>query len=191
MKTFWKYYIGTILRPQRTFNELIPDENRLRFGIFALSINAVLYTLVYIFLTIGEGAPSTFPPWHNLPLDEYYMYNQFLLAPSMFMCWILAAGVAQLLGKLVSGKGSFEDTLSVFGFAISIACLASLIHDLQDTFLGAIGIINLREYEIALNSATIWRTILLTLYSISVFWFIVLFTKGIKSVQRIRVGRHS
>jgi hypothetical protein len=59
MKSFGKYYIGIILRPQRTFNELVSDEHRLRFGIFALSINAFLYTLVYIFLTIGEGAPSS------------------------------------------------------------------------------------------------------------------------------------
>ncbi len=107
----------------------------------------------------------------------------------MFGCWILAAGTAQLLSRLFSGKGSFEDTLSVFGFGISIASLASLLHDFPDTFLGAIGVLNLREYEVALNSPTIWRAILLTLYGLSVVWFLFLFPKGIGAAQRIKRGQ--
>ena len=86
----------------------------------------------------------------------YYYYNQFWLAPSMFGCWILAAGTAHLLSRLFSGKGSFEDTLSVFGFEITIATLFALLHDLPDSFLGAIGILDMRWYELALNSPTIW-----------------------------------
>jgi hypothetical protein len=73
-------------------------------------------------------------------------------------------------------------------FAISIACLASLAHDLPDSFLGAIGLLNQRAYEVALNSPTIWRTILLTLYGLSILWFIVLFPKAIGAAQRIRRG---
>jgi hypothetical protein len=64
------------------------------------------------------------------------------------MGWILAAGVAQLLSRPFAGKGGFEDNLSVFGFSISLASLASLLHNLPDTFLGAIGVIDLREYEL-------------------------------------------
>jgi hypothetical protein len=74
----------------------------------------------------------------------------------MFGCWVLAAGTAHLLSRLFSGKGSFEDTLSVFGFGITIATLFALLHDLPDSFLGAIGILDLRWYELALNSPTIW-----------------------------------
>jgi hypothetical protein len=116
----------------------------------------------------------------------YYYYNRFFLAPSMFMGWILAAGVAQLLSRPFGGKGSFEDMLSVFGFGISIASLASLAHDLPDTFLGAIGLLNLREYEVALNSPTIWRTILWVLYSLYFILFFVLFPKGVGTAQRLR-----
>jgi hypothetical protein len=42
----------------------------------------------------------------------------------MSASWVLAAGIAQLLSHLFSGKGSFEDNLSIFGFAMSIASLA-------------------------------------------------------------------
>jgi hypothetical protein len=188
LRSFANYYIGTIIRPRRTFDALLADDRRLRFGVLALAINAVLYTLVYVFLVAGGGAPSSFTPWLAIPLDVYYFYNRFFLAPTMVMCWILAAGVAQLLSHLFKGQGSFEDMLSVFGFSISIACLASLAHDLPDSFLGAIGLLDLRAYEVALNSPTIWRAILLTLYTLSFIWFVVLFPKAVGSAQRIRRG---
>ena len=188
MKSFKDYYLGIIIRPRRTFDILMLDSHRLRFGLLAVLINIVLYTLVYVFLSIGGGAPSSFTPWLAIPAEDYYRYNQFFLAPSMFAAWILAAGVAQLLSRPFSGKGSFEDNLSVFGFAISIASLASLLHDLPDAFLGAIGVINLREYEVALNSPTIWRTILWILYGLYFILFFLLFPKGIGAAQRIRSG---
>ncbi len=188
MKSFKDYYFGTIFRPRRTFEALMTDARRLRFGLLALLITVVLYTLVYVFLTIGGGAPSAFTPFLAIPKEVYYFYNQFFLAPSLFMGWILAAGVAQLLSRFFSGKGSFEDTLSVFGFGISIASLASLAHDLPDTFLGAIGLLNLKEYEVALNSPTIWRTILWILYSLYFILFFVLFPKGVAAAQHLRPG---
>lgn len=187
-RSFKDYYLGAIFRPRRTFDVLMEDSRRLRFGFFAISISVVLYTFVYVFLSMGGSAPSSFTPFLAIPKAVYYQYNRFFLAPSMFGCWILAAGVAQLLSRLFSGKGSFEDTLSVFGFGISIATLASLLHDLTDSFLGAIGLLDLKWYEASLNSPTIWRTILWTLYTLSFVLFFVLFPKGIGSAQRIRRG---
>jgi hypothetical protein len=188
LDSFKDYYLGTILHPRRTFDALMNDDRRLKFAFWAVSINAVLYTLVYIFLTIGNGAPSSFKPWLAIPSNVYYHYDRFLLAPSMFADWILVAGIAHLLSRLFQGKGSFEDTLSAFGFGITIASLASLLHDLPDAFLGAIGFLDLREYEVILNSPTIWRVILLTLYSLSIVWYLVLFPKGIGAAQRIGRG---
>lgn len=185
MRPFRQYYLGAILRPSRTFTVLLEDPHKLKFGVMALCINAVLYTLVYVNLTIAGGAPSSFTPFLAIPKEHYYFYNQFMLAPSMFLCWILAGGVVQLMSRFFGGKGTFEDTLSLLGFSISIACLASLLHDLPDTSLGALGIIDLSEYEVALNSPTIWRAILWFLYSSSFIWFIVLFSKAVRVAQRI------
>jgi hypothetical protein len=188
IKSFKDYYFGTVFRPGRTFDALSVDGRRLRFGFIAISISVVLYTLVYVFLTMGGGAPSSFTPFLAIPKDVYYQYDRFILAPSMFLGWILAAGVAQLLSRAFSGKGSFEDTLSVFGFGVGISTLTSLLHDLPDSFLGAIGVLDLRWYETVLNSPTIWRTILLILYSLSFVLFLVLFPKGIASAQHLRRG---
>ena len=188
LSSFKDYYIGTIFRPRRTFDALMNDNRRLKFGLLAVATNAVLYTLVYVFLTIGDGAPSSFTPWLAIPKAVYYSYDRFILAPSMFGGWILVAGIAHLVSRLFSGKGSFEDTLSVFGFGISIASLASLVHDFPDAFLGAIGLLNLKDYEVVLNSPTIWRAIFMTLYGLSIIWYLVLFPKGVGAAQRINRG---
>lgn len=188
LKSFKDYYLGTLFRPRQTFDALLSDSRKLKFGLLAISLNAILYTLVYIFLWNGGGAPSSFEPWLAVPKDVYYFYNQFWLAPSMFGCWILAAGVAHLLSRLFSGKGSFEDTLSVFGFGVTIATLFALLHDFTDSFLGAIGLLDLRWYELALNSPTIWRTILLTLYSIGLLMLFVLLIMGTRAAQKIKLG---
>jgi hypothetical protein len=188
MTSFKDYYIGTLLHPRRTFDALVSDPRRLRFGLYAILINAMLYTLVYIFLTMRHGAPSSFTPWLNIPKDVYYSYDRFILAPSMFGCWLLAASVAQLLSKPFGGRGSFEDNLSVFGFAIGISSLFSLAHDLPDTFLAAMGLLDVQWYETALNSPTIWRTVLWTLYGASFVAFFMLFPKATGASQRIKPG---
>ena len=186
--SFKDYLVGALLRPRQTFNLLLADGRRLKFGFIAISINAVLYTLVYVFLNLAGGAPSSFTPWLAVPKDVYYFYNQFWLAPSMFGCWILAAGVAHLSSKLFSGQGSFEDTLSVFGFGITIASLVSALHDLPDSFLGAIGLLDQNWYELALNSPTIWRTILLTIYGVALVMLFLLCIKGVGASQKLKAG---
>jgi hypothetical protein len=60
------------------------------------------------------------------------------------------------------------------------------LHDLPDSFLGAIGLLNLKEYEIILNSPTIWRTVLWTLYIASAISFTILFPKAVGAAQKIK-----
>jgi len=184
--SFTGYLVGTLLQLCKTFDLLMSDERRLKFGLAAISINAIVYTLVYVFLTIGGGAPSSFTPWLAVPKDVYYSYNRFWLAPSMVGGWILAAGVAHLLSKLFSGRGSFEDTLSALVFGVLVATSFATLHDLTDSFLGAIGVLDLRWYEVALNFPTIWRMILLTLYGIGLFMLALLSIKSVGASQKIK-----
>jgi hypothetical protein len=186
--SFTYYLFKTLLHPRRTFDLLVKDERRLKFGFYAMLITAIEYTFVYIFLTMAGGAPSSFDPWLAVAKDVYYSYNRFWLAPSMFGCWILSAGVAYLLSRLVSGKGSFDDMLSVFGFGITLATFFAALHDVTDSFLGAIGLLDLRWYEIALNSPTIWRTILTILYSTALILLCVYLIIGVARSQKIKPG---
>ena len=184
---FGDYLSATLLHPRRTFDRLLQDERRMKFGFYAMLITATVYILVYIFLTIAGGAPSSFEPFLAVPKEVYYFYNRFWLWPSMWGCWILAAGIAQLLSKLVGGKGSFEDTLSVFGFGITLATFFSALHDLTDSFLGAIGLLDQRWYEQALNSPTLWRTNLLILYGIALVLLFVYLIAGVERAQKIKL----
>jgi hypothetical protein len=180
---FAHYFLGTLFRPSRTFATLMADPRRLRFGSLALLSNAFLYTLVYVFLALAGGAPSSFKPWLAIAPEHYYAIDRFMLAPSMIGCWILAAGLAQLLGRLAGGRGSFEDNLGAMGFAIAAASLASLVHDLPDSLLGAVGWIDQAAYEAALNSPTPWRTLLWICYGTSAALFLVLFPKAVRAAQ--------
>lgn len=179
-------YFTFIYQPRKAFAALMAEEHRLAYGVRALLLTAVLYTFVYVFLIFGGGQP--FKPWLNIPLESYYRYNVFFVAPSMFMGWILAAGTVQLLGKFWRGAGSFEDNLSVLGIGISIASWATLAHDLLTSFLGAVHVIDQHEYEIMLNTPTIWRTLLWIQFALYLFAFIFLFSIGIKTAQRLKTG---
>ncbi|HNW60503.1 MAG TPA: hypothetical protein PKI62_12555 [bacterium] len=92
----------------------------------------------------------------------------------------------QLASKPFGVSGRFEDTLAVLGFAIWIACLASLVHDLPDTLLGALGLLDLSKYEVLLNSPTIWRTILWTCCGTSFLLFVLQFWKAVRVVHNIK-----
>jgi hypothetical protein len=181
---FWSYYSGVFLHPSETFSLLMRDNRRLKFGLYAFLIPAIGYTLFYIMAYNAGGSPSTFKPWLAIPVEKYFYYDIFLTLPAYFLSLIAASGIIQLLSRAFNGKGSFEDTVSVFGFGVGVATWSTMLHDLTDAFLGFIGIIDLREYEKLLNEPTLWRSLLWTLFAIYFIWYIVLFTKGIKTVHK-------
>ncbi len=165
------------------------DPRRLKFGIYFITIPAVLYIFVYIFLNHGGGAPSVFTPWLNIPKEVYYFYNRFLTAPSFYIAWILAAGVVQLFSKTFNSKGTFEDTLAALGLGTAVAMWGTMLHDLVMSFLGAIRVISLTQHEIDMNSPTIWRTVIWTCMIIYLIWFVIMFTKGIAAAHRLKTGK--
>ncbi len=186
--SFGRYYLSILTQPRRGFNRLVSDPHRLRYGLLAFSIPAIGYTLFYILATIAGGAPSVFEPWLAIPKELYFQYDRFILAPSMLMGWILAAGVVQLLSHFFGGKGSFEDTLSVLGFGISLATWSTLIHELADAILSVAGLINMQAYELILNEPTFWSYLYKGMMALYIGGFLVFFTKGVGAAQGLRRG---
>jgi hypothetical protein len=180
---FLQYYKSAFFSPYKTFVELVCDSRKLRYAFLAVAIQAALYTFVYVFLIFGGGQP--YKPWLDIPLEEYYRYNVFFCAPSMFLGWILATGVVHLLSRLYTANGSFEQVLALMGFGISIASWSTGLHDFITSFLGAVHIIEQQEYELMLNSATIWRTLLWIQMIIYLLWFIFLFSAGVKATFKL------
>jgi len=183
---FRQYYWQAIVNPAKAFEALSEDRYVLKFSFLAVSISALLYTFVYVFLIFGGGQP--YKPWLDIPLESYYRYNVFFCAPSMFLGWILAAGVVHVLTRLVWTTGTFEQTLGLFGFGISVASWTTGIHDAVSSFLGAIHIIDQHEYEQMLNSPTLWRTLLWIQMVAYLIWFIFLFSKAVRTVYNLNAA---
>jgi hypothetical protein len=185
MKSFISKYFQTVYKPRKTFEDLIIKDNIYELSFAYISIPIICYTLLYIFLTIAKGAPSTLTPWLNISKENYYSINRFLLAPSMIICWFTATSFIQVVSRLLGGAGTFEQTLATISLSISIAMWGALVHDLPMSFLSAIGVINASQHEIAMNSPTIFRTILWICYTIYFIGFFILFPISVRVVHKL------
>jgi hypothetical protein len=185
MKKFISDYFQTVYKPRKKFEELIIKENLLKLSLAYISIPIICYTLLYVFLTIANGAPSTLTPWLNISKADYYSINRFLLAPSMIICWFTATSFIQVVSRLLAGAGTFEQTLATISLGISIAMWGALIHDLPMSFLSAVGVIDASQHEIAMNSPTVFRTILWICYSIYFIAFFILFPISVRVVHKL------
>ncbi|HPG09652.1 MAG TPA: Yip1 family protein [Saprospiraceae bacterium] len=179
--SYWK----TLVHPKKEMQLLLQNDHYFQRSFFYISLPIFGYLLVYIFLTSAHGAPSVFTPWLNIPKDNYYAVNRFLLAPSILMGWVVAVSFIQIMAGFLHGRGTFEQTLSVLALSISLAMWGSLIHDLPMSFLSAIGIINANEHEIAMNEPTFYRTLLWISYTIYTLLFLILFPLTVKVVHRL------
>jgi len=175
-------------RPESAVSILLQSEKKLLYGFYALLVPALGYTLFYMMAYPAGGAPSSFKPWLNLPMQEYFKYDIFLTFPAYYLGWTASAATVYLVSRLMRGSASFDDTLMVIGFGAGVATWSSMLHDLTDAFLSIIGVIDMQEYERLLNEPTFWRYLLLTLYLIYFFWFISLFTIGIKKANNFDYG---
>jgi hypothetical protein len=180
---FLKLYLGMFFKPQRTFRLVFESNDCLKYGFFAFLVPAVGYTIFYILANVAGGAPSTFKPWLALPIEDYFRYDIFLTLPGYYLSWIGAAGTVYLLSRLLNGHAIFDHVLAIVGFGIGIATWSSLFHDLTDAILSVVGVIDMREYERLLNESAFWHGMLMTLYAIYFFWFLTLFTIGIRIAQ--------
>jgi hypothetical protein len=184
----FRLFFRSFIKPANAFDELLANDRYFTYAFIYILFPIAGYTLMYIFLTMGGGAPSVLTPWLNIPKEAYYSVNRFLLAPGMITAWLLAAAVMQILSGLFNGKGTFEQTMSALALGISVAMTPALIHDLPMSFLSALKIINAGEHEIAMNQPTIWRTLLWSFYSIYFIYFIILFPTAVICVHKLSRG---
>lgn len=184
MNPFLKNYLDSFYRPSTAFRSVLKG-NHFRNGFLYMLIPLTLYTLMYVFLAIGKGAPSTFTPWLNISREHYYFYNQFLVAPSMVLAWFVAAAYVQVVSRALHGQGTFESTLSLLGLSISVAMWTTLLHDLAMSFSSAIQLIDAKEHEIAMNSPTVWRTILWIYMGAYMIAFPALYYRVVRTVHRL------
>lgn len=170
-------------KPKSTFEMIFNSDKTLKYGFFAFLIPSIGYTLFYIMAYFAGGSPSTFKPWLAIPIEEYFKYDILLAFPGYYLSWIGASATVYLLSRLMNGQSKFDNILAIIGFGIGIATWSSLLHDLTDAFLSVIGVIDMQEYERLLNESAFWSSLLWSLYTLYFFWFLTLFTIGIKKSQ--------
>ncbi len=80
-----------------------------------------LYCAIYVAYTSWAAFHGVTPPEQPLlkiELQRYYLVQSFYEAPLVFALWILASGLIQLLSKPFGGRGTFDATLVMTGYAI-------------------------------------------------------------------------
>jgi hypothetical protein len=189
MASFGSLYMRTFLRPATTLSVIAEHPRGPQLGAVAVAITAAVYTAVYFFLAHNGGRPTVFTPWLAIPAEHYYRYNLWLNAPSILLAWVAASGFTQLAARALGGRGSFEQTLAVLGFGLSISSWWTGLHDLITTFLGFVGVIDQRAYEDAMSSPTPARTLLWVLMLGYLVWFVMLFCKGVAAAHRLSLPR--
>jgi hypothetical protein len=170
-------------KPKSAFETIFESDKALKYGFLAFLIPSLGYTLFYIMAYFAGGSPTAFKPWLAIPIEDYFKYDIFLSFPGYYLSWIGASVTVYLLSRLMNGKSKFDNILAIMGFGIGIATWSSLLHDLTDAFLSIIGVIDMREYEQLLNEPTFWRALLWSLYTLYFFWFLTLFTIGIRKAN--------
>lgn len=184
--TLRKFYRGVFTSPRQTFARLWTDSRRLTFGAVALFISAILYTFAILLLALGSGLP-VIPPLLNIPAEDYYFVQVFLMVPVIFSGWILASGVVQILSKPLGRRGTFEDTAALLGFAIVPPTFVTLIPDGISGILSVLGVIG--------PDPLLWTThgfgqVVSTAYIVLyVIWFLVLFPLAVATAQKLSFGR--
>jgi len=188
MSSFASLYVRAFTRPRRALEAALAEPARVRYGAYAVALTAIAYGLVYFFLSRNGGRPTVFRPWLAIPAEVYYQYNLYLVVPSILLAWVAAAGFTHLAARALGGTGSYEDTLTVLGFGLSVSSWWTGLHDVVTTLLGYLHVIDQRAYEDAMSTPTTFRTMLWALMGGYLVWFVLMFTKGVGAAHRLRVG---
>jgi hypothetical protein len=185
---FSDYLLGTVIKPNVTFNWLASDSKKLTQSFRAILLIGALYTLTVIGLAV-IGADISSPAWMSIPADEYYFWEIFLAMPVVVLGWIMAAGVAQLLSKLFGGSGNFEATLAVLGFAVTVPMFVTWIPETVGTILMVTGVMTQTDWLEMTSKPGFWQVFGLAYQLVAVAWCAFLFPVAIAQSQRLRWWR--
>lgn len=177
MKKFLKDMFRSILRPHKTFDQLVKDKNSLRYGACIILIIGFLYTITVIMLAASNAKIIT-PAWINIPAEKYYFWEIFFALPIFAMGWIFASSLIYLTGKVFIGQGSFDSTLAVMGFAFALPCLLTWIPETIGSILFATGLLTQKEWLGIIARPGFWRVFADIYQFIALAWYIILFPIG-------------
>lgn len=107
-------FVSSFVAPARLYSEIRDGRDS------ASWVCVLVYCAAYVAGAIWlhfHGFTPFMEPWLVLAPDAYYLAEAVYLTPVIFLVWILGAGTIQVLGRLAGGRGRFEITLSMTGYA--------------------------------------------------------------------------
>jgi Yip1 domain len=187
MTSFWRYFIGTIIKPRPTFRKLLADPKHVSKSFKAVLFMGILYTITVVCFA-ASGALISAPAFINLSPENYYFWEMFFAAPVFFLGWILAAGFAQLLSRGGKGAGTFEGTLATLGFAVSVPQLVTWI---PETIFVIFLLLGMKQEEFMERAAQpgFWQTFVIAYQAVAVIWMLILAITAIIVSQKMRWWR--
>ena len=185
MTSFWTYFIGTCIKPRMTFILLLSEPRRMALAFGSVLLMGVLYTLTAAG-NAAAGAQPLMPPLVAIPSESYYSWEILFMIPVYIAGWILAAGIAQALGKLFGGSGDFEETLSVFGFALNIPWYITWMADSVVALLYLSGSMTQAEWKTLVEKPGLWQIVTYSYPLLSLVWLFVLVATAISVVHGLR-----
>jgi len=180
------HYVGAMLvTPRSAFAALMDDPLRLQRGGALIVAKSAAYTLVVLLLYLG-GVPTMIPAWIAIPAESYYLWQIAFIAAVTLGCWVLAAGVVQILAGTVGGSGRFEDVLAATAFAITLPSLATLVPDLLVGLLATLGVLDPHEWARLSVTPGAWRTLIWSYLAVYLVGLLVFYPIATAAAHRLR-----
>lgn len=187
MASFWRYFGGTVVRPVRTFAALQTDPRQVAMGVRAMLFIGVLYTITVAILAAG-GALISAPAFLMLPPENYYFYEIFFAGPVLFLGWLMAAGLARILGRPRRGMGSFEGTLAALGFAVSVPFLITWVVETAFAVFLLLGGSQQAFMELSAQPGAV-QTLVIGYQLVAVAWLLILIVLAVRTGLKTGWGR--
>ena len=149
------------------------EEAPLSYSFTALLLFGLLYSLAALIWYL-KGISVSWAWVTIIPVREYYLWEALFMVPVCVQVYVLSAALAHLFSRLQHGKGSFESTLAVFGFAYIPLIISFWLPDMVLNLLFGI--------ETLLALVPFYATI-------SGLWSILLSGLGLKMSQQIPLPR--
>lgn len=125
LRNFFGYFVGVILHPSRTIEEILSDDRMLRYGLFSYLIYSVYYTVfvTYGYLILDQAGFQYQTYYPNYPSPYYW---EIFMVPLLFLVqWLTLALVAYGGARFLNGKGTFLHTFAVLGLALFVPQLVT------------------------------------------------------------------
>lgn len=160
--------LGTLVRPQRTF-ESLATQTKSSPGAAAMALLGMLWGLLCFLLWSARiEAPAVLLP---IPAREYYLWQGLLMLPIVTGLWWIFGEIAH---RLAHGEGSEPATRTALGFAYA---LPMMVHVLVEILL----------YLISGHDAL--ADVARVSLPLAAIWVWVLSALALRAVHRVSTGR--